>query len=638
MYTHCPECRASFRVTADVLQQAAGRVRCGGCGHAFNALERLSEAPSAGSDGRPRGGGSGTLLDDFDALSETDNVRIEDTGVEWQVVEEREPANPGSQESLYLVTEQEPEEERYDDNTPLPEMLDDDEEPQPPEPPRRRAEDLLEPRPPEFDERQVDLALSEPEDWTDLLDEVGSPAALKGEAADDATPLDTQQDEDTHTALEVIEAETGEHPSPEAETGAHPALEATGAETGEHASLEAIEAETGEHLTLEAGDAATGEHLALEADDAETSEHPALEVDDAETGEHLALEADDTESEHLALQADDTETDEPAPLEQLDAGEHAAAGALDADEPPIGAGDAARELTLVEDDRAAPATGDGEHYVPPATEEEMTINRMIDQDLLRLSEKQRDLAATSSGMEAAGEEAPPHFETIIMEGDFVRSSLETSDPEAVESARPARGDTSRDVVELKDTYARTRRSERAARRPDGADTRRYAAAAGIAALALLLGAQVVHAYRETLATYGAFGESLVSLYGAAGVPITPEWDIDGWQFQDTRGSTEADDHVLTISSTLVNASEHALPYPLLHVALTDRYEEIVGSQLLEAGRYLEIRVAGGRVAPGGKLNARVTIAPLPPQAEGYKLNVCYPLTAGKVRCAMAAFR
>src|SRR5690606_1952713 len=230
-----------------------------------------------------------------------------------------------------------------------------------------------------------------------------------------------------------------------------------------------------------------------------------------------------------------------------------------------------------------------------------------------LSGEQRDLAATSSGMEAASGEAPPHFETIIMEGDFVRSSLEADDPEGAERARPARDSTGRDVVDLKDTYALTRGSERAARRWDGTGTRRYAAAAGIGALALLLCAQVVHAYRETLATFGAFGESLVSLYDAAGAPITPEWDVDGWQFRNTRGSTDAGDRVLTISSTLVNASEHALPYPLLHVALTDRYEEIVGSQLLEAGRYLEIRAADGRVPPTGKLNASVVIAPLPAQ-------------------------
>ena len=47
MYTQCPECSVAFRVTADVLKMAAGKVRCGGCGVAFNALEHLSETKPA---------------------------------------------------------------------------------------------------------------------------------------------------------------------------------------------------------------------------------------------------------------------------------------------------------------------------------------------------------------------------------------------------------------------------------------------------------------------------------------------------------------------------------------------------------------------------------------------------------------
>ena len=47
MYTQCPDCGVAFRVTAEVLKQAAGKVRCGGCGVAFNALEHLSETKPA---------------------------------------------------------------------------------------------------------------------------------------------------------------------------------------------------------------------------------------------------------------------------------------------------------------------------------------------------------------------------------------------------------------------------------------------------------------------------------------------------------------------------------------------------------------------------------------------------------------
>ena len=110
MYTQCPECGTAFRVTAEVLRQAAGRVRCGGCGNAFNALDFLSEdkpaapVPPAHEDG-PAGEAtepprleadeppatisaarSAALLKTLDELAGSD-IRIEDTGIEWRVLD-----------------------------------------------------------------------------------------------------------------------------------------------------------------------------------------------------------------------------------------------------------------------------------------------------------------------------------------------------------------------------------------------------------------------------------------------------------------------------------------------------------------------------------------------------------------------
>jgi predicted Zn finger-like uncharacterized protein len=107
MYTQCPDCEIAFKVTADVLKQAAGKVRCGGCGNAFNALAYLSEQmpkrPAAASTDealpelKPEiietdSGGlpkyisaeqSAALLKTLDELAGSD-IRIEDTGVEWR--------------------------------------------------------------------------------------------------------------------------------------------------------------------------------------------------------------------------------------------------------------------------------------------------------------------------------------------------------------------------------------------------------------------------------------------------------------------------------------------------------------------------------------------------------------------------
>lgn len=44
MYSQCPDCQTRFRVTAAALRAAHGTVRCGRCGSAFDALERLSDS------------------------------------------------------------------------------------------------------------------------------------------------------------------------------------------------------------------------------------------------------------------------------------------------------------------------------------------------------------------------------------------------------------------------------------------------------------------------------------------------------------------------------------------------------------------------------------------------------------------
>ncbi|MDZ7734886.1 MAG: DUF3426 domain-containing protein [Gammaproteobacteria bacterium] len=45
MFTRCPACLTQFRVRARQLSAAGGRVRCGACGQAFDAVSRLSDQP-----------------------------------------------------------------------------------------------------------------------------------------------------------------------------------------------------------------------------------------------------------------------------------------------------------------------------------------------------------------------------------------------------------------------------------------------------------------------------------------------------------------------------------------------------------------------------------------------------------------
>ena len=99
MFTQCPDCQTTFRVSTKVLQQADGRVRCGGCGNAFNALEHLAEDDKHEAESEDQAVEQTTAPDDFktghnqellDTLNKLagPDVRIEDTGVEWLVFDE----------------------------------------------------------------------------------------------------------------------------------------------------------------------------------------------------------------------------------------------------------------------------------------------------------------------------------------------------------------------------------------------------------------------------------------------------------------------------------------------------------------------------------------------------------------------
>lgn len=86
MHTRCPNCSTAFRVTAEQLSAAKGRVKCGHCAEIFNAVEHLFEAPAeaepatAEGDPEPAVAEPGPpVAEPADAQSpETDSQRLEE--------------------------------------------------------------------------------------------------------------------------------------------------------------------------------------------------------------------------------------------------------------------------------------------------------------------------------------------------------------------------------------------------------------------------------------------------------------------------------------------------------------------------------------------------------------------------------
>jgi len=719
MYTQCPECGTAFRVTAEVLKQAAGKVRCGGCSIAFNALDYLSEQKPAAPVQRTTDGAvpeltpesveleavdppktisaerSAALLKTLDELAGSD-IRIEDTGVEWRVLDEDEKASDGGatdqsddldelsdtgsmkwfiDDSPTPVDEQvsaepgtvdapeifEEEEQasasavmRFDDDTPLPDDFDFDQqlavEPKPALPVESRDD------PSESEAAQVDLALGEPEDWEDLLGEVDEADETEDEAevalADEFDALS----EDDDAMDDVVE------PLPDVDEQFATQAEAMGIDlSGIHAQADELEAEDDEPKNIE--DTSIDEDLIAAAFEAEAAaraqddeqEAPELDLEDelgSDTDE--IEEGDEDELELQTYEADEAdEEDEDIELEfeiededLVEARDRELVVSTEADAKlaaELGLEDAANE-----DDARAPKP-----FVPAQTEEEKTVNMMIDQDLLAFAVEDEEGFASTIVQKQRGDEVKPvpepedaddtevpadkidkdspSVETIIMEGDFIRDADEE---EELEEARKKSGDPN-----LKSAAAAALKLMAKSDEPEPKEPINYGLVAGIAALLLLFAAQALHQSREALATNPAFSSMIGPIYRMLGRPVTPSWDISGWRFEATKGSTDDGDEVLTIYSRVGNKSGEPLPYPLISVSLTDRFEDIIGSKVLEPGDYLAENLDTRRpVAPGNTFSAIISIEAPDAEATGFKLNVCYRQPGGQLRCAIDDFK
>ena len=774
MYTQCPECGTAFRVSAEILKQAAGKVRCGGCGSAFNALEYLSEqkplAPARPDtedalpeltpdpaeiegDEKPKAISaeqSAALLKTLDQLA-GDDVRIEDTGVEWRVLDEDEDeadasgeiqvddledlddegsaewfldesptpvdeqlsAEPGELDAPELFEEQEapkaPEEMRFDDHTPLPDDFDFDSEPATVTP-----EPVIESRdePSEHEDVQVDLALGEPEDWEDLLGEV-DPGDGTGQADDDKSDVtlveeiaalpDPDEEKSVDEVEETVRAAFEEEPIPDVDKQFDTLAEAMGIDiSGIHAKAEVDEEAEEKSDPLEDTSidddliaAAFEVEAAAQSEEEEADEIEVIDVEDEEArlaepdlDETAAADLDET------VEADLDETAEPdiddiavADLEEaadepeLDIDEIELV--LEEDQDLVEAQDRELVVTTEADAKLAAELGLDvddeepeipEQFVPPMTEEEQTVNMMIDEDLLAIAvtddegftstivQKQDTVDVRASDEKKGEKEAEEEIEgpedevadeepdakedleidleaaaknqlveTIIMEGEYIRDAEEE---EKLEEARRKTGDPG-----LKSAAAVTVTEVGDREEPKEEVSVNLGLVAGIAALGLLLLLQLLHQSREYLAVYPAFNNTVGAVYRTLGSPVTPSWDVTGWRFEATKGETDENDEVLTIYSQIGNKSDEALPYPLINISLTDRFEDVIGSKVLEPSDYLAENFDTRQpVAPGNRFTAVFSIDAPDANVTGFKLDVCYRQSGTLLKCAIDDFK
>ena len=644
MYTQCPDCEIAFKVTAEVLKQAAGKVRCGGCGHAFNALAYLSEKmpkqPIAATadaampeltpeiietdSGLPHSISaeqSAALLKTLDELAGSD-IRIEDTGVEWRVLDESEAAAPAADDDNAGINvdveanDVNVNELRFDDNTPLPDDFELARESSYVAEPVTAFED--DEADDEVEEPQPEFALSEPGEWADILGE------FQELAEEVAAPLNIEPDTVEEDDDEIVD---------------DPAVDISSAD--QPLDMDTQFALQAEAMGIDLSGINELEEDEPEFEDQVLEEEPELEDDALED----SFEVEDEDVEDIDPEDESEPDDTITQLDLID----------DQDEQRELIEEPIFESHTIEDELSAggESTDDeddaSEHFVPPMSEEEHTVNMQIDQDLMALAFEDEDGFASTiiipekntekkaykkthntldddgkDKAEASDDEAG--FETIIMEGESIRSMLD-DDKFAADAAAAAK---------LAD-QARAKDAEQA--KPPA--RLRYGIIAGIVLLVLLLAVQLIHQSRETLATIPAFSSTIGKIYRAIGQPVQPAWDITGWRFEAAKDVTDTETNAgeLVVYSRLGNNSEGPLPYPLIGISLTDRFEETIGSRMLDPADYLPTDLDPRKlVEPGNTFNAVITIKSASEDATGFKLNVCYRLSNGQLRCAIADFK
>jgi predicted Zn finger-like uncharacterized protein len=143
-------------------------------------------------------------------------------------------------------------------------------------------------------------------------------------------------------------------------------------------------------------------------------------------------------------------------------------------------------------------------------------------------------------------------------------------------------------------------------------------------LVLLLAIQFVHTYRHALARHPRLGPAIVSLYGALGVNLQPDWDLHAYEIvQWHLGSDPAMPGTLKVRASLKNVASFAQPYPLLKLVLEDRWGERVREREFDPSEYLDPATAPDRLlAPAQQATATVSIVDPGPDAEGFRFDVC----------------
>jgi predicted Zn finger-like uncharacterized protein len=164
---------------------------------------------------------------------------------------------------------------------------------------------------------------------------------------------------------------------------------------------------------------------------------------------------------------------------------------------------------------------------------------------------------------------------------------------------------------------------------------RWAWAIGCGLLTLLLAAQGINHWRDTLASHPALSAALTNLYARFGVPLDPHWDLAAYEIrQQGAASDPGDSHVIHVRLSLANHAPRAQPVPLVRLTLLDRYgKRLAASDLTPADYWPRGQSPRSFLGHDERIDSEVQVHD-PPGADSasFEIDVCLASVRGAIHC------
>jgi len=224
------------------------------------------------------------------------------------------------------------------------------------------------------------------------------------------------------------------------------------------------------------------------------------------------------------------------------------------------------------------------------------------------------------------------FETIVLEGDAITQTEEVV-PQAeydqemsVFALQPAPGETPEMRVDdaLPAEFAD---------HPFAAERARvWPWLSGAVVLLVLLGLQMVHHWRNEIATQPMWYGPLTRLYASLGMPLSPHWDLNAYDLRQQGANSEGS--VIHIALSLANRGQRAQPLPDLRLTLLDRYGKPLATRNLQPPEYLPRSMTGESFMQADqRIDTQIDVQDPGSEPASFELDACLQQAGGGMRCA-----